>query len=68
MEKKFYSDRVGVEINLYNKPSLCKPFSIEGDLYKTKDVATQTRDFSTLDMSVVIFNKKLDLWVRVEGT
>jgi len=66
MEKRFYSDRVGVTINMYPKPALCRPFSITGDLYETKDVATQTREFTTFDLSVVIFDRKLDLWVRVE--
>jgi len=63
MEKRFYSNRVCVEIDIYPKPSLCKPFYVSGDAYKTKDFEIES---STLELSVVIFNKKMDFWLRVK--
>ena len=65
MEKRYYSNRVWVEIDCYLKPSRCKPFFVSGDLYKIKDFE---ESFTTLDLSVVIFNKKMDLWLRVKDT
>lgn len=65
MEKRFYSNRVGVEIDIYPKPWRYNPFYITGDMYKTKNNENKKNE-TNLDLSIILFNKKMNLWVRVK--
>ena len=61
--KNFYSSRTAVELDIFPKTSLEKPFSIVADAYRTND--DYGVEHSTLDMSIVLFNNRLNLFVRV---